>query len=208
MKLQVAIDRIPLNEAVTIANQLDGIVDIIELGTSLVKDYGLLAIKDSDLELNHAQLLLDVKTIDEGVYEFEKGYDAHADILTVMGASSVDTLTKVAAVAEKRDRDMFIDLMEIPDQKMAQITQFDNAIYGIHHSKDAENQFDAAMTTEQFHRQYPSVKRIAVAGGIDLKTAQRLADQKIAESVIVGSGILKADDPIDAAKTFMEVLHK
>lgn len=45
MKLQVAIDRIPLNEAVTIANQLDGIVDIIELGTSLVKDYGLLRLR-------------------------------------------------------------------------------------------------------------------------------------------------------------------
>lgn len=206
MKLQVAIDRVPLDYAVKMANKLDGIVDIIEMGTSLVKDYGLLAIKDSGLNLTHAQLLLDMKTIDEGVYEFEKGYEAKGDILTVMGASSIDTLTKVSEVAQKMNKDMFIDLMELSDQKVAQITSFDQAIYGIHHSKDAENSFDAATTTEQFHQNYPNVKRIAVAGGIDLPTAQRLAEQGIAESVIVGGGIMKADDPIAAAKKFMEVI--
>ena len=40
MKLQVAIDRVKLDDAVRVANQLDSVVDIIEFGTSLVKDYG------------------------------------------------------------------------------------------------------------------------------------------------------------------------
>ena len=42
MKLQVAIDRVSLDQAKEVVKKLDGVVDIIELGTSLVKDYGLL----------------------------------------------------------------------------------------------------------------------------------------------------------------------
>ena len=44
MKLQVAIDRVSLAHAITLAKDLDGIADVIELGTSLVKDYGLIAL--------------------------------------------------------------------------------------------------------------------------------------------------------------------
>ena len=44
MRLQAAIDRVSLEEAVALAEQLDGKTDILELGTSLVKDYGNLAI--------------------------------------------------------------------------------------------------------------------------------------------------------------------
>ena len=40
MKLQAAIDRVTLEQAKDLARQLDPIVDIIEMGTSLIKDYG------------------------------------------------------------------------------------------------------------------------------------------------------------------------
>lgn len=207
MKLQVAIDRVPLDYAIEMANRLDPIVDIIELGTSIPKDFGLETIKQSDFKLQHAKLLIDLKTIDEGVYEFEKGYQAGADVLTVMGASSIDTIKKVAEVADKVDKDFLIDLMETSTEKQAQLATFDQAIFGIHHAKDQVGDFDAVTTTAQFHQQFPTAKRIAVAGGINLDTAKRLAEQGIAESVIVGSGIMKADDPIQAAKQFMEAIQ-
>ena len=68
MKLQVAIDRIELNDAIKLAQKLDPIVNIIEFGTSLVKDYGLLALNKERLGIKHAEVLLDLKTIDEGAY--------------------------------------------------------------------------------------------------------------------------------------------
>ncbi len=207
MKLQVAIDRVSLEYAVEMAQKLDPVVDIVELGTSLVKDYGLLAIKESGLTLSHAQLLLDLKTIDEGPYEFDKGYRANGDILTVMGASAVDTITKVYEVTKKFKREMFIDLMQTDNAKVSQIATFGDAIYGIHHSKDSDDQFDAAQTTAQFHQDFPGIKRIAVAGGIDLEMAKRLSEQNIAESVIVGSAVMKADDPVATAKEFMEAIN-
>lgn len=207
MKLQVAIDRVSLDRAKEVAAKLDPIVDIIEMGTSLVKDYGCYALKKEELGIHHAELLLDTKTIDEGQYEFDKGFDTGADILTVMGASSLGTLKTCYDVAKKRGGQMFIDLMEIDAAKTKQILGFDNAIYGIHHAKDNKANFDAADSVAQFHQQYPDVKRINVAGGIDLDQAAKLSQQGIADTVIVGGKIMKSDDPVNAAKEFMKVIQ-
>ncbi|KAI3473769.1 hypothetical protein Pfo_030958 [Paulownia fortunei] len=92
MKLQVAIDRVSLTKAIQLSKQLDGLVDIVELGTSIVKDYGLEALKDRRFRLKQSELLVDLKTIDEGEYEFKKGFETSADILTVMGNASRGTL--------------------------------------------------------------------------------------------------------------------
>lgn len=207
MKLQVAIDRVSLAEAIKLALLLDEEVDVIEFGTSLVKDYGLYALQDVKAQLKHAAVLFDLKTIDEGVYEFEKGYAVNADILTVMAGAAPDTLTKVYAVAEREHREMLIDLMEVDDAKLAKITAYEHAIYGLHHSHDREDLLDAAASVAAFHQQFPQVKRIAIAGGIDLANAQKLATQGLAETVIVGSKILKAADPVVAAREFKEALN-
>jgi len=206
MDLQVAIDRVTLDKAVDLAQQLDGQVDIIEFGTSLIKDYGLEQIHAQLPKLQHAKLLLDLKTIDEGDYEFDKGF-AVGDILTVMGAASPDTLTSVYELTQARGKQMFIDMMEITAAKTAQIVDHPAAIYGIHHAKDSRADFDAAATVAAFHTDFPAVQHISVAGGIDLAMAQKLATQGIAESVIVGSAIVKTADPVAAAQKFMEAIH-
>ncbi|MCG4607537.1 orotidine 5'-phosphate decarboxylase, partial [Bifidobacterium longum] len=70
--------------------------------------YGFYALNKEALGLQHAELLLDAKTIDEGQYEFEKGFETGADILTVMGAASQGTLETTYKVAERYGRQMFI----------------------------------------------------------------------------------------------------
>lgn len=72
MKLQAAIDRVSLDKALDLVAKFDGVVDIIELGTSIIKDYGMETLKAQNLKLSNATLLLDIKTNDEGVYEFKK----------------------------------------------------------------------------------------------------------------------------------------
>ncbi|HJE45021.1 orotidine 5'-phosphate decarboxylase / HUMPS family protein [Levilactobacillus namurensis] len=206
MDLQVAIDRVTLDKAVALVKQLDTKVDTIELGTSLVKDYGLEQIHAALPTLTHAKLLLDLKTIDEGVYEFEKGFVV-GDILTAMGAGAPDMLSGVYQVAESAHKQLFIDLMETADDRIAKIADFTHAIYGIHHAKDSQAGFDAAATVADFHQKFPQVQHVSVAGGINLNMAQKLARQGIAESVIVGSAIVKTADPVAAAQTFMEAIH-
>ena len=107
MRLQAAIDRVSLEEAVALAEQLDGKTDILEMGTSLVKDYGNLAIEKLRTVLTKTDLLVDSKTIDEGAYEFNQAFRHGGDIVTVMGAASIDTLNVCYEVAEKQNDDRF-----------------------------------------------------------------------------------------------------
>lgn len=65
MKLQVAIDRVPLEQAKTLVTALNE-ADIIEIGTSLSKDYGLDCIRQTKELKKTSQILVDIKTIDEG----------------------------------------------------------------------------------------------------------------------------------------------
>lgn len=206
MKLQVAIDRVPLDVAKALAQILDSYADVIEIGTSLVKDYGNLAITTIKQATKHAQLLVDSKTIDEGHYEFTQGFKHGADYITVMGAASLDTLKTCYQVSEALQKTMVIDLLEVQDEKIAQISGFDNALYALHHSIDREDEFDAVATVTKFHQKFPTISRLAIAGGIDLLTAQDLAKQGIIEQIIVGSAITKAEDPIKAIKQFKEAL--
>lgn len=207
MKLQAAIDRVSLDDAFSLATQLDPIVDIVELGTSIVKDYGLVELQKNPLKLQHAQLLLDLKTNDEGVYEFTQGFNTGSDILTVMAASSQQTIEQVYDLTLCNSKKVLIDLLEVDSEKVKQIADLDQAIFGLHHSKDAGAGFDAVGTVKRFHAQFPQIKHIAVAGGIDLDQARSLARQGIAETIIVGGKISGADDPVTAAKMFMEAIR-
>lgn len=204
MKLQTAIDRVPLEEAVALAKSLNGKTDILEMGTSLVKDYGNLAIEQIRAVLPDTELLVDLKTIDEGVYEFRQGYRYGGDILTVMGAASYDTLKACYEVAQEQQKTMMIDLLEVRDEKVAQLTDFDQAIFALHHSIDRKDKLDAVASVQAFHQQFPMIKRLAIAGGIDLEQAKGLAEQGLTEIVIVGSKITKAAEPLQAVQQFME----
>lgn len=207
MKLQVAIDRVPLKTGICLAKQLDGIVDVVEIGTSLIKDYGLQTFKEENFRLEKSKLLLDLKTIDEGRYEFQKGFETSADILTVMGASSIDTVAETYSVTKKEKKSMFIDLIETKNEKINQLSKYKDAIFGIHHSLDSKENFDALGSLARFQERHPELKKIAVSGGIDVSQATKIAQQGIAGTVIVGSKITKANDPVSKALEFMKVIH-
>ena len=78
----------------------------------------------------------------------------------------------------------------------------------MHHSVDRKDSFDATASVEAFHQKFPEIKRLAIAGGIDLTQAGLLADQGLIEVVIVGSKITKAENPLKAVNEFMGAVHK
>lgn len=70
MKIQLALDRIDLERAKGIAKEAKDYIDIIEVGTSLIKDYGKKAVSFIKKNFKDKIILADVKTCDEGEYEF------------------------------------------------------------------------------------------------------------------------------------------
>jgi 3-hexulose-6-phosphate synthase len=207
MKLQVAIDRVSLEKAENLIKIFDGLADVIEVGTSLVKDYGLLKLKELTSKKMKSQILGDIKTSDEGAYEFKQGFRQGFDILTVMGSASLETIEKCYEVSEESNGTMMIDLLECSDEKIKEISNFKNAIYCIHASIDREKLINPGKTVKEFKEKFPEVNRIAVAGGITLDSIPELNKYNI-ELVIVGSAITSADNPIETAKQFKEAIER
>jgi 3-hexulose-6-phosphate synthase len=249
LKLQVAIDRVPLDRALDIVGEVREIADIVEIGTSLTKDYGMESVRairqlldgdngpsngasngssngsnncssngSSNCSNNGSsngpsngssngssngprpKILADIKTMDEGAYEFEAAYAAGADYATVMGAAARATVEACYRVAENRGRDILIDLLETTPEKIAALQGLKNAVFCIHLPKDGPAS-DIVAKVDEFWQAYPDIERIAVAGGITLDQIPLLAKLPI-EICIVGSAVTGADDVRLAAEAF------
>ena len=189
MKLQVAIDRVPVEQAVRIIQAIDGQADIIEIGTSLTKEFGLRALHPVLEAAGNTSVLADIKTCDEGAYEFDLGFD----LLTVMGSASMGTLETCAKSTETHGRVMMIDLLECDEQRIERISGFQNAIYCLHTSVDSGATADPVAQVRAFKARFPQIRHIAIAGGIKQHQLAALAQENI-DIVIMGSAITKADD--------------
>lgn len=231
--LQVAIDRVSLDRATRMVQQLSPIVDVIEIGTSLTKEFGMLALqslaqgqqmqqeqrrqqeqqeqtvagKSAGLR---AKLLADIKTCDEGKYEFDLGFASGFDILTAMGSSSLETLQTCAASARAHYGQMLIDLLECDDQRidmLAADSQLQDAIFCLHTSIDKGGSTDPAGDIARFRERYPHIAHTAIAGGITVERLPELV-QAGTGMVIMGSAITKAQDMVAAAQHCMNIIHE
>ena len=205
MKLQVAIDRVSFEKAAKLVDEFEGIADVIEIGTSLIKDYGLLKLKDITDEVNKSKILGDIKTSDEGEYEFRQGFEQGFDILTVMGSASFETISKCYEVAEEYNKIMMIDLLECSKEKINDISNFNNAIYCIHTSVDKERAISIGDEIKKFNKEFPKIKNIAVAGGVKIDSIEELKKYGV-ELVIVGSAITSSNDPKKVLESFKEAI--
>lgn len=205
MKLQVAIDKTNLEQTKELIKQLDGAVDIIEFGTPLIKRYGLETLYVLSSSMKNSVALYDTKTNDEGPVEAKYAIDNGAQIITVMGATDLGTIKDVYDVALASNKEVLIDLLEVSNHKIEQLLQFNQAIFGIHNPPSLKN-VTASESVEKLHADFPEIKRIAAAGGIDLEQAKKLKEQQIAEIVIVGGKIIGDDAPVVAANKFMDLV--
>lgn len=88
-----------------------------------------------------------------------------------MASSSNETIEQVYELSEAQGKATFIDLLGVTNDRVAELKHLENAIFGLHHSKDTGGNFDAVATVADFHQAFPEIKHVAVAGGIDLDQA-------------------------------------
>ncbi|ROR28256.1 3-hexulose-6-phosphate synthase [Mobilisporobacter senegalensis] len=200
MILQLAIDRVTIEEAIDIIKETREYVDIIEIGTSLIKDYGMDSVRKIKENFPDIRILADIKTIDEAEYEFRAVYEAGADIATVMGASAISSIEICDRVAKEYKKDYMIDLLEVDDQRLSSLIKFKDAIFGVHLPAD-KNGIGLENLIQESILSLKGIERISVAGGVSVNTMPLLEKSGI-EIAIVGGAITKAQDRKLAAKDF------
>ena len=199
MKIQVAIDRVTIERAIEIIEMVKDSVDIIEIGTSLVKDYGLESVRRIRSAFPDIKLLADIKTIDEAEYEFRAAYKAGADILTVMGAASINSIEICKNVAQEYHKEYMIDLMEVTSNKINELKKFKDAIFCVHLPTDKEGLGLEELVKSSM--ELIDCPRLAVAGGVDLKTLSIIKESGF-EIAIVGGAITKSENMLESANIF------
>lgn len=204
MKIQLAIDRVSIEKAKEISREASPYIDIIEVGTSLIKDYGVLSIKEIKEASPNKIILADIKTIDEGAYEFKAAFDSGADIATVMGAASINTLRSCYKVAQDLGKLMMIDLLEVGYEKIDMLTEFTDAIFCIHAPSDG-GEHSLISLLKEFKGKFPEISKLAVAGGVNYQTITTIKEANV-DIVIIGGAITKASSIENVAKKFREMV--
>lgn len=69
MKLQLALDDLSLQEALTLAQQVQDAIDIFEIGTPFILRSGMEAVRIFNARFPNHEILADTKIMDAGYYE-------------------------------------------------------------------------------------------------------------------------------------------
>ena len=196
MLLQVAIDKA---ESLGVIAQVRGVADIIEIGTPLLKRFGIGAIATVHELCPDTPILADTKTVDAGDLEAEMVLGAGARLMTVLSSTSSATHAAVGRTAARFGAWVVVDT--ITEFGKSELLPADAAFpesfayVGVHSPTDmrvAGDQSSAHIDAVSEIRRRGF--RVALAGGLGPQTLDAVLAVE-PEIVIVGSAITGADDP-------------
>ncbi len=207
MKIQLALDRMEIADAIQLSRKVEDSIDWIEVGTSLIKEFGVVSIQELKQAFPNKTIVADIKTIDNARYEFEMCFKAGADVATVMGVSPLVTIDACLETAQRYNKKVMIDLLNTSaEQKRALFFKYKEAIFCDHVSKDQQEEAGSQNRgTKESELIGDAAIEVAVAGGITLESIEELRKTLNPAVVIIGSAITKAHNPAEAAAKFKEI---
>ncbi|MEK3735061.1 MULTISPECIES: 3-hexulose-6-phosphate synthase [Paenibacillus] len=195
MELQLALDLVNIPEAKQVVAEVAEHIDIVEIGTPVVINEGLHAVKAIKEAFPHLRVLADLKVMDAGGYEVMKASEAGADIITVLGVSDDATIKGAVAEARKQGKQVMVDMINVKnmEERAREIDGFGVDYICVHsgydHQAEGKNSFEELATINRVVQQ----AKTAVAGGIKLETLPEVIAAK-PDLVIVGGGITGQSD--------------
>ncbi len=208
--LQVALDLVSIEEAIVIAKKAFISKNVwLEVGTPLIKTHGVHAIKRIREEFPDAKIVADMKTMDTGDLEVELAVRNGADIVSIMGVASNETIKRAVNRAKELGAEIMIDLMEIKDKvkRILELKDIGVDYFLIHMPIDVQKA--RRENVQAFLEEIKAVRNVldkplALAGGINLNSIKILKDY--ADIFIVGSAITKAYDVENVVRMFLKIL--
>ncbi len=206
MQIQVALDRISLEQAIGIARATALHVDWVEMGTSLIKQYGLAGLQALVAAADPTPVLADLKAVDDVRFEFALAFDGGARSATVLGLAPQVSLETAVQVCQERGRELVVDLMGMSQEQIAQKAAMlpASVVLAPHVSKDAQS---SQQRPTDLLGPWANGRRLALAGGLTAADLPGLRDWPDLR-VIVGSAITTADDPVAAVRELRRAAGK
>jgi len=212
LDLQIALDRIELQKALGLAQELADVADIIEIGTSVIKSEGLRSVTAVKRILPTKMLLADIKAVDGVEYELKSAFDAGADIATIMAWADDDAIKVALRVADQYRKSIMVDLLNVPDieRRVNELVALGVRVVCVHASRTQERYGLFAGLRSLYETSTGRKKldlRVAIAGRITIETLADVSDTP-PDIIIVGSAITRAPCPMEAAKKFKQAIAR
>ena len=205
-KLQVAIDLLTTKEALALAAKIAPYIDIIELGTPLIKNEGIAVVTAMKQAHPDKLVFADLKTMDAGELEADIAFKAGADFVTVLGAAGDATIIGAIKAAKAHGKGVVVDTIGVADRvKRAQeVTKLGAEFVELHAGLDeqwTEGYSIQILIDEAARAGVP----VSIAGGVNITniTAVIKAGATVA---VAGAAIYGSEDPAAAAKALREAI--
>ena len=207
MNLQLALDRLTREECFQILKETAVSIDWIEIGTGVIKEYGMTIVREVKEAYPHKLIIADMKTCDAGKHEAIQAFEAGADITTVMAFSADKTIADTLEVAKKYEKRVMIDLLGVTNRdRMIRLQELGVNLVSLHFGKDMQQEGD--FHTDLFSLiQNFSQFEVAVAGGITVQSLPTIL-AKNPTTLIVGSAITKANNAYEVASSMKGLINK
>ncbi|WP_078382051.1 3-hexulose-6-phosphate synthase [Sutcliffiella halmapala] len=195
MKIQLALDRLTAQECFRIVDATVGTIDWIEIGTGVIKEYGMAIIREMKEKYPNATIVADMKTCDAGKHEATQAFNSGADIMTVMAFASDQTIRETLAIARDYGKRVMIDLLGVDSPKrVEELVAIGVDLVCLHKGKDMQQEGEFA--SKDLFQLVEGVRgmEVAIAGGINIESASALKGSLV-DILIVGSAITASDNP-------------
>lgn len=190
MELQLALDLVNIQEGIELVKQVEEYVDIVEIGTPVVINEGLRAVKEMKEAFPSLKVLADLKIMDAAGYEVMKSSEAGADIITILGAAEDMSIKGAVEEARNQGKKILVDMIAVKDleTRAKEVDAFGVDYICVHTGYDLQavgkNSFEDLQTIKRVVKN----AKTAVAGGIKLDTLPEVIKAQ-PDLVIVGGGI-------------------
>ncbi len=205
--LQIAFDIPSLErtkEIISLLPESDRI--LLEVGTPLLKKYGVKVIRDLREMVRDKFMIADLKTLDVGKVEVDLAFGETADGVVVAGLAAKEVLNGFIYEAKRLGIYAIVDMMEVEDpiRKLRLLKHFPDIVI-LHRAIDVEKVGTHRLEfIQELRKAFPQQKfLIAVAGGIIPETA-RDALSLGADIIIAGRYITQSKDAKRSVREFLE----
>lgn len=194
MQLQFAMDTLTTDAALELAAQAAPHVDVLELGTPLIKSEGLSAITAIKQAHPDKIVFADLKTMDAGELEADIAFTAGADLVTVLGTAGDSTIVGAVQAARRHGKGVVVDLIGVADKpaRAREVVALGAEFVEMHAGLD--EQAEPGFSLDSLLRDgEASGVPFSVAGGVnaDSAAAVRAAGARVA---VAGGAIYGAPD--------------
>jgi len=179
---------------------------ILEVGTPLLKKYGVNIIRDLRKVAKDKFIVADLKTLDVGKVEVDLAFEETADAVVVAGLAAPETIDKFIKEAKRLGIYAIMDLMNVEDpvgklQSLKQLPDVAILHRAIDVEKTGKTRWDIIKDMQKTFQDKKFL--VAVAGGITPETApEALANG--ADIIIVGRYITQSKDVERAVREFLK----